>query len=141
MKVFELLQITKETGDIVVNDDWALGIKYHDELKCYVWCDKDGNLIPDNTDKFGYKRVILSPKLLDKNGWRLEPVNYTKAHCKKQSKHTYQDGYVNGFNKGLTTGYRIGINNDSNFICTNDGMFLIDGNTIMQLWPPCEYYY
>ena len=71
MKLIDLLGSAKKTQDILVRDDWELGIIYNKRSDCYVWCDKDGRATEDTTDMTGYKRVILSSKLLEEGNWCL----------------------------------------------------------------------
>ena len=73
MRLIDLLETAKETQDIIIRDDWALGIIYNKRFNCYVWCNKDGRATKDTTDITGYKRVILSAKLLEEGNWYLTP--------------------------------------------------------------------
>lgn len=73
MRLIDLLETAKETQDIIVRDDWESGIIYSEKFNCYMWCDKSGKVIEDKSDWTGYKRVILSPKLLENEKWYLNP--------------------------------------------------------------------
>ncbi|HHU59672.1 TPA: hypothetical protein GXZ34_01975 [bacterium] len=72
MKLFELLQEIEGTDNILVNNKWALGIKWQEGV--YYWADKEGNKIPENIDITGYKRVILSSKLFEENEWKVTVI-------------------------------------------------------------------
>lgn len=73
MRLIDLLETAKKTQDILVRDDWESGIIYSEKFNCYMWCDKSGKIIEDKSDWTGYKRVILSPKLLENEKWYLNP--------------------------------------------------------------------
>lgn len=76
MMLCDLLKEAKETGDIVVNGKYALGIAHSDKFNCFVWCNKEtGKPVIDTKDPTGQKRVILSLKLLERDDWYLEPLN------------------------------------------------------------------
>ena len=77
MKLIDLLGSAKKTQDILVRDDWELGIIYSEKFDCYLWCDKSGKVIEDELDSTGYKKVILSPKLLEDGDWYLD-INRNK---------------------------------------------------------------
>lgn len=77
MKLIDLLGSAKKTQDILVRDDWELGIIYSEKFDCYLWCDKSGKIIEDELDSTGYKKVILSPKLLEDGDWYLD-INRNK---------------------------------------------------------------
>lgn len=72
MKLISLLDDIRKTQDIAVGDGWELGITYSKKLNCYVWCDKSGKVIEDDSDQTGYKRVIISPELLEDGNWCLD---------------------------------------------------------------------
>ena len=59
----EIMEDIINNNSIYKIDDFALCIKYDLEYNCFVWCTEKGELIKDNTDIFGIKRVVLSPKL------------------------------------------------------------------------------
>lgn len=73
MRLIDLLETAEKTQDIIVKDDWALGIVFSRKTNCYIWCDKLGKAIEDFNDWTGYKRVILSPKLIQDDDWYLSP--------------------------------------------------------------------
>lgn len=75
MKLFDLLESAKKTGDIIINNKYKLGVIYSTRYDCFVWCDKDGKAIESTQDYTGYKRVILSLKLLERDDWYLDPIN------------------------------------------------------------------
>ena len=90
MKLIDLLEAAKETRDIIVRDDWESGIIYSGRFNCYLWCEKSGEAIEDKSDWTGYKRVILSPKLL------LEDI-YNKIL--EQNNYKYMAYMMNNYNK------------------------------------------
>ena len=62
MRLVDLLETAKKTQDIIIRDDWALGIIYSKRFNCYVWCNKDG-MATENTNITGFKRVIFLTSL------------------------------------------------------------------------------
>lgn len=84
MRLIDLLESAKKTQDIIVRDDWALGIIYSERFNCYIWCDKSGKAIYDTTDITGFKRVVLSAKLLEEGNWYLIPSRIDKLEKIKE---------------------------------------------------------
>lgn len=83
MMLCDLLKEAKETGDIIVNGKYALGIIHSDKFNCFVWCDKEtGKAIKRTQDITGYQRVILSMKLLERDDWYLNPLNRNRERDK-----------------------------------------------------------
>lgn len=74
MKLFDLLETAKETGDILINEKYQYGIIYSGKTDSFIWCTYDGRVIVDKNNLSGYKEVILSP-MLNGNDWYLTPTN------------------------------------------------------------------
>lgn len=99
MRLVDLLETAKKTQDVIIRDDWALGIIYSKKFNCYVWCNKDGRAMEDTTDMTGYKRVILSSKLLEEGNWylipnRIDRVERVKEIINKVKKKNYVEQRV-----------------------------------------------
>lgn len=84
MRLIDLLKTAKETQGIIVRDDWDLGIIYSMRFNCFIWCDKDGKAIEDTTDVTGFKRVLLSTKLLEEEKWYLTPDKFERIERFKE---------------------------------------------------------
>lgn len=132
MKLIDLLETAKKTQDIIVRDDWALGIIYSKRFNCYVWCDKTGRATEDATDMTGYKRVILSKKLLEEGNWYLTPnkidgIEKIKELHNRVKKKSYDDQRAEEiFNKFNITElmedyYKLGLSSAYGYI-----MYMID---------------
>ncbi len=120
MELIDLLETAKKTQDIIVRDDWALGIIYSKRFNCYIWCDKDGKAKEDVTDMTGYKRVILSSKLLEEGNWylipnRIDRIERVKELHNKFRKKSYIENRLQevvnecNVNKLLEEYYKIGL--------------------------------
>lgn len=71
MKLHKLIDEAVKTGKIIYVDGWCEGMKYHPELKCFVWCDTTGKFADSMTDYYKRKRVIFSPEIMKEDGWEL----------------------------------------------------------------------
>lgn len=120
MRLIDLLETAKETQDILVRDDWESGIIYSEKFNCYMWCDKSGKVIEDKSDWTGYKRVILSPKLLENEKWYLNPnINNTKERFEELRNKVRRKSYTEkraeeimnecNINKALEGYYNLGL--------------------------------
>lgn len=135
MRLIDLLETAKETQDIIVRDDWALGIIYSKRFNCYVWCNKDGRATEDSTDMTGYKRVILSSKLLEEGNWYLTPnridkmerIEKLREFCNKANGKNYIEKRLEetinecNINKKLEEYYKLGLANAYGYI-----MYMLD---------------
>ncbi len=124
MGLIDLLETAKKTQDILIRDDWESGIIYSEKFNYYMWCDKSGKVIEDKSDWTGYKRVILSPKLLENEKWYLNPnINKKierfkelrnkvrrKSYTEKRAEEIMNEYNINKaleeyYNLGLSTAY------------------------------------
>jgi len=132
MRLVDLLETAKETQDIIIRDDWALGIIYSRRFNCYIWCDKNGRAIEDTTDITGYKRVILSAKLLEEGDWYLTPNKFDRIErVKKLRSKVRKKSYIEkraeeimsecNINKVLDEYYKLGLAGAYGYI-----MYMID---------------
>lgn len=76
MKLVELLDVAMKTGNILHVSSWALGIRYCEQLDCFIYCfPETGLFVKDNNDSNGYKKVILAgKKLLNNSEWKMFPI-------------------------------------------------------------------
>ncbi|MGJ0846510.1 hypothetical protein ACR77J_07470 [Tissierella praeacuta] len=122
MRLIDLLETAKKTQDVLVRNDWKIGIIYSEKFNCYMWCDKSGKVIEDKSDWTGCKRVILSPKLLENEKWYLNPnqnkkiERFKELHNKVRRKSYLEKRAEeiineNNINKALEEYYKIGLAN------------------------------
>lgn len=69
--LYELIEGAVNNDSIIYRPDMALGMKYNKELRCFIWCYKNGVYCTSNVDGTGYKRVILSEDIIT-DGWRVK---------------------------------------------------------------------
>lgn len=130
MRLIDLLETAKKTQDILVRDDWESGIIYSEKFNCYMWCDKSGKVIEDKSDQTGYKRVILSPKLLENEKWYLNPNRIIERFEEIRNK-ARKKGYIESrlqeitdecnINKTIEGYYKLGLANAYGYI-----MYMLD---------------
>lgn len=132
MRLIDLLETAKKTQDMIVRDDWALGIIYSERFNCYIWCDKSGKAIEDDSDYTGYKRVVLSPKLLGGENWYLTPnrdkrIERFKEFHNKARRKSYTEKRAEkmmdecNINKALEGYYNLGLSTAYGYI-----MYMLD---------------
>lgn len=132
MRLIDLLETAKKTQDILVRDDWESGIIYSEKFNCYMWCDKSGKVIEDKSDWTGYKRVILSPKLLENEKWYLNPNINKKIERFKELRNKFKEkSYVEkraeeianeyNINKTLEKYYNLGLSTAYGYV-----MYMLD---------------
>lgn len=74
-----------KTGDIIVRDDYAYGMRFSNELGCFVWCKRDdGSFLGDSCDVDGYKRVAITKDVLLADNWYLTPKQTAEAKQKQE---------------------------------------------------------
>lgn len=76
MKLYELLEEAKKTGDMIVRDKYNYAIRYCEIIHGFVWCFryKNGEYSLDKSDNTGYNRVFLNDNLLN-DEWYLDPIH------------------------------------------------------------------
>lgn len=77
LKLFDLLETAKRTGDIIKNKDQRMGIVYSEKYNCFIWCYMDGRAVETAKDHTGLSRVILTSNIMERDGWYLEPIKNT----------------------------------------------------------------
>ena len=75
MKLYELLEVAKRTGDLIVREGSKFAIRYCEAINGFVWCFryKNGEYSIDKNDKTGYSRLFLNDNVLN-DEWNLEPI-------------------------------------------------------------------
>jgi len=58
MNLIEAMEKSIETNGIISTDRYVLSMVYSKRYNCFLWCDDNGKVIPDRSDRFGVKRVI-----------------------------------------------------------------------------------
>lgn len=67
MRLYPLLEVAMNTGDIVVNKESEYGIKFCSEIQFFVWCQitKNHEFCKSKKDVTGYDRVVMTPKMMN----------------------------------------------------------------------------
>ena len=99
MKLYELLETAKKTGDMIVRKKDNISMRYNVTTKSFVFCDRTtGEFYIYGYDETGYNQVILSDKLFT-DDWYLEPIHKTKPIDINGTKFTNYDDAIEYLNK------------------------------------------
>lgn len=123
MKLIDLLDKAVDPDVIISNKEWKIGIRYCKQTLCFVFCDPiSGEIIKNMTEISGFKKVPLSPRLLNLDSWTLKRLKIklypTDTYCPKCGAILYTSDIEGYKSVCLSCNKR----NDINYIidCTRD---------------------